>query len=70
MESKMESVFRFQWGSQKLEPKIGIPNLATSKDLGKANDNTITTQQWVNLLLLMLNDFKNIDHCNTMDCAW
>jgi hypothetical protein len=25
-ESKMESDFRFGWGSQKLEPKIGIPN--------------------------------------------
>jgi hypothetical protein len=25
-ESKMESKFRFQWGSQNLEPKIGIPN--------------------------------------------
>jgi hypothetical protein len=25
-ESKTESEFRLQWGSQKLEPKIGIPN--------------------------------------------
>ncbi len=25
-ESKAESEFRFQWGSHKLEPKIGIPN--------------------------------------------
>jgi hypothetical protein len=24
----MESEFRFQWGSQELEPKIGIPNQA------------------------------------------
>ncbi len=24
---KTESEFRFQWGSQKLEPEIGIPNL-------------------------------------------
>ncbi len=27
-ESKTESEFRFWWGSQKLEPKIGIPNQA------------------------------------------
>ncbi len=27
-ESETESKFCFQWGSQKLEPKIGIPNLA------------------------------------------
>ncbi len=26
-ESNMESEFHFQWGSQKLEPKIGISNL-------------------------------------------
>ncbi len=26
LESRMESVFCFQWGSQKLEPNIGIPN--------------------------------------------
>jgi hypothetical protein len=29
-ESKTESEFRFQWGSQKSEPKIGIPNLVPS----------------------------------------
>ncbi len=28
LESKTESEFCLQWGSQKLEPKIGIPNLA------------------------------------------
>ncbi len=27
LESEMESEFRFWLGSQKLEPKIGIPNL-------------------------------------------
>jgi hypothetical protein len=27
LESKTESEFRFRWGSQKSEPKIGIPNL-------------------------------------------
>jgi hypothetical protein len=26
LELKTESEFRFQWGSQKSEPKIGIPN--------------------------------------------
>ncbi len=26
-ESKTELEFRFRWGSQKSEPKIGIPNL-------------------------------------------
>jgi hypothetical protein len=26
LESKMELEFHFRWGSQKLEPKIGIPN--------------------------------------------
>jgi hypothetical protein len=29
-ESNTESEFHFQWGSQKLEPKIGIPNLVTT----------------------------------------
>ncbi len=28
-ESKMESEFCLQWGSQKSKPKIGIPNLAS-----------------------------------------
>jgi hypothetical protein len=42
---------------------------ATDGDLGKQNDNTITTQKWVNLLLLMLDDFKNNGHCVTMDSA-
>ncbi len=26
----MDPEFRFRWGSQKLEPKIGIPNLAAA----------------------------------------
>ncbi len=34
LESKMELEFRFRWGSQKLEPKIGIPNLAAMVQLG------------------------------------
>ncbi len=40
------------------------------RDLGKPNDNTITTQKWVNLLSLMLNNFKNKGHCVTMDNAY
>jgi hypothetical protein len=43
---------------------------ATDEDLGKQNENTITTQKWVNLLSLMLNDFKNNGHCVTMDSAY
>ncbi len=30
LESETESEFHYQWGSQKSEPKIGIPNLAPS----------------------------------------
>ena len=43
---------------------------ATDGDLGKQNDNTVTTQKWVNLLLLMLNNFKNNCHCIAMDGAY
>jgi hypothetical protein len=43
---------------------------ATDGDLGKDNENTVTTQKWVNLLLLMLNSFKNNGHCITMDSAY
>jgi hypothetical protein len=43
---------------------------ATDGDLSKPNENTITTQKWVNLLLLMLNDFNNNGHCVTMDSAY
>jgi hypothetical protein len=43
---------------------------ATDKDLGKQNKNTVTTQKWVNLLSLMLNNFKNNGHCVTMDNAY
>ena len=34
----------------------------TDGDLDKMNDNTVTTQKWVNLLLLMLDSFKNNGH--------
>jgi hypothetical protein len=40
---------------------------ATDGDLGKDNENTVTTQEWVNLLSLMLDKFKNNGHCVTMD---
>jgi hypothetical protein len=45
---------------------------ATVRDLDKMNDNTVTTQKWVNmlLLLLMLDSFKNNGHCITMDSAY
>ncbi len=43
---------------------------ATDGDLGKPNENTITTQKWVNLLLLMPNNFKNYGHCITIDSAY
>ena len=33
LESKMESEFRLRWGSQELEPKIGIPNQAYMQDV-------------------------------------
>ncbi len=42
---------------------------ATDKNSAKQNKNTVTTQKWVNLLSLMLNDFKNNGHCVTMDCV-
>jgi hypothetical protein len=42
----------------------------TDRNLGKANENTITTQKWVNLLSLMLDNFKNKGHCITMDSAY
>ena len=42
----------------------------TDGDLGKTNDNTVTIQKWVNLLLLMLDAFKNNGHCVIMDSAY
>jgi hypothetical protein len=40
-ESKTESEFRFQWGSQKLELKIGIPNQAQGNDNVRAVRNQV-----------------------------
>jgi hypothetical protein len=42
----------------------------TNKDLGQRKDHTIGIQKWVNLLLLMLNDFKGNGHCVTMDSEY
>ena len=42
----------------------------TDEDLDKTNNNTVTTQKWVNLLSLMLDSFKNNGHCATMDSAY
>jgi hypothetical protein len=33
LESKTELEFRLQWGSQKSEPKIGIPNLGSNQNI-------------------------------------
>jgi hypothetical protein len=56
-ESKTELEFRFRWGSQKTEPKIGIPNLGDGDERlgygrlvngwrnGLAMDSLIATQQ-------------------------
>jgi hypothetical protein len=43
---------------------------ATDGDLDKTNENTVTTQKWVNLLSLMLASFKRAGHCVTMDSAY
>jgi hypothetical protein len=37
----MESEFHFRWGSQKLEPKIGIPNLDDDNDRDMGNDDNV-----------------------------
>jgi hypothetical protein len=42
----------------------------SDEDLGHANNNTTTIQKRVNLLLLMLDAFKNNGHCVTMDSAY
>ena len=43
---------------------------ASDGDLDKTNENTVTTQKWVNLLSLMLDSFKRAGHCVTMDSAY
>jgi hypothetical protein len=43
---------------------------ATDSNLGKENENTVTTQKWVILLLLMLDNLKNKGHCITMDSTY
>jgi hypothetical protein len=43
----MELEFRFQWGSQKLEPKIGIPNqvkLAIEKEIQKSTKANLSSK--------------------------
>ena len=42
----------------------------TDGDLGKTNNNTVTIQKWINLLMVMLDAFKNNGHCVTMDSAY
>ena len=42
----------------------------TDQDLGKRSNLTVGIQKWVNLLSLMLDDFKGRGHCVTMDSAY
>ena len=39
-------------------------------DLDGRHENTVTTQKWVNLYRLLLEDFKGKGHCVTMDSAY
>jgi hypothetical protein len=49
---------------------IHVFGRAMDGNLNKANENTITTQKWVHLLQLMLDNFKNKGHCITMDSPY
>jgi hypothetical protein len=42
----------------------------SDEDLGKRSNHTVGIQKWVNLLSLMLDDFKGAGHCCTMDSAY
>ncbi len=42
----------------------------TDGDLQSHHINTIRMQKWVNLMLVLLNDFKGKGHCVTMDSAY
>jgi hypothetical protein len=42
----------------------------TDKDLQHCHVNITTTQKWVNLMLIILNDFKGKGHCVKMDSAY
>jgi hypothetical protein len=42
----------------------------TDEDLQSRHINVVMTQKWVNLMLLLLDDFKGKDHCVTMDSAY
>ena len=50
--------------------RVCVFGKASDGDLDKKNKNTVTTQKWVNLLLLMLDSFKKKGHCITMDSAY
>ncbi len=39
-------------------------------DLQSLHENVVTTQKWVNLMDVILDDFKGKDHCITMDSAY
>ena len=42
----------------------------TDEDLQSRHINVATTQKWVNLMSLLLDDFKGKGHCVTMDSAY
>jgi hypothetical protein len=42
----------------------------TSKDLQSRHVNIVATQKWVNLMSVLLNNFKGKGHCVTMDSAY
>ncbi len=42
----------------------------TDGDLQFRHINTITMQKWVNLMLVLLSNFKGKSHCITMDSAY
>jgi hypothetical protein len=56
LDSKTKSEFRFHWGSQKSEPKIGIPNLAS-------DDLKIDCYPDADFASLWNRDDKNDPHC-------
>jgi hypothetical protein len=42
----------------------------TDEDLQSRHVNVVTTQKWVNLMLVLLDDFRGKGHCVTMDSAY
>jgi hypothetical protein len=42
----------------------------TDDDLHSRHENVVTTQKWVNLMDIILDEFKGKGHCVTMDSAY